>query len=58
MARQLKIELEAADGIVQNLVGIAISSEVITVAPFVVIMLVLIFRPRGLFGGKVAIKKV
>jgi branched-chain amino acid transport system permease protein len=45
-------------GIVQNLVGIAISSEVITVAPFVVIMLVLIFRPQGLFGGRVAIKKV
>jgi branched-chain amino acid transport system permease protein len=45
-------------GIIQNLVGIAISSEAITVAPFVVIMLVLIFRPQGLFGGRAAVKKV
>jgi branched-chain amino acid transport system permease protein len=45
-------------GIVQNLVGIMVSSQAITVAPFVVIMLVLIFRPQGLFGGRVAVKKV
>ncbi len=45
-------------GIIQNLVGVMISSQAIAVAPFVVIMLVLIFRPQGLFGGKVALKKV
>jgi branched-chain amino acid transport system permease protein len=45
-------------GIVQNLVGIAISSEAISVAPFLVIMLVLILRPQGLFGGRVAVRKV
>lgn len=45
-------------GIVQNLVGIAISSEAMSVAPFLVIMLVLILRPQGLFGGRVAVRKV
>ena len=45
-------------GIIQNLVGVTISSQAITVAPFVVIMLVLTFRPQGLFGGQVRIKKV
>jgi branched-chain amino acid transport system permease protein len=45
-------------GIAQNLVGIAISSEIISVTPFVVIMLVLILRPQGLFGGRVAVRKV
>ena len=45
-------------GIVENLVGLFISSRAIVVAPFLVIMLVLIFRPQGLFGGRFAIKKV
>ncbi len=45
-------------GVVENLVGLFISSRAIVVAPFVVIMLVLILRPQGLFGGKFAIKKV
>ena len=45
-------------GIIQNLVGVTISSQAITVAPFIVIMLVLTLRPQGLFGGQVRIKKV
>jgi branched-chain amino acid transport system permease protein len=45
-------------GIVENLVGLFISSRAIVVAPFVAIMLVLILRPQGLFGGRVMIKKV
>lgn len=45
-------------GIVENFVGLFISSRAIAVAPFAAIMLVLIIRPQGLFGGKFAIKKV
>jgi len=45
-------------GIVENFVGLFISSRAIAVAPFAAIMLVLIVRPQGLFGGKFAIKKV
>ena len=45
-------------GIVQNLVGITISTHAGGVSPFVVIMLVLIFRPQGLFGGHSGAKKV
>lgn len=45
-------------GIVENLVGLFISSRAISVAPFVAIMLVLMLRPQGLLGGKVAVKKV
>jgi branched-chain amino acid transport system permease protein len=45
-------------GIVENLVGLFISSRAIVVAPFIAIMLVLILRPQGLFGGRVLIKKV
>lgn len=45
-------------GIVQNLVGVAISSSAIVVTPFVVIMLVLMFRPQGLLGGRHRTKKV
>ncbi len=33
-------------------------SRAITLAPFVAIMLVLILRPQGLFGGRIMIKKV
>lgn len=45
-------------GIAENLVGLFISSRAIVLAPFVAIMLVLILRPQGLFGGRVTIKKV
>lgn len=45
-------------GILQNLVGVYVSSQAITVTPFVIIMLVLAFRPQGLFGGQVVAKKV
>jgi branched-chain amino acid transport system permease protein len=45
-------------GIIQNLVGLFISSRAISVAPFLVIMLILVLRPQGLFGGPVIIKKV
>ncbi len=45
-------------GIVENFVGLFISSRAIVVAPFLVIMLVLILRPQGLFGGRFTIKKV
>lgn len=46
-------------GVVENLVGLFVSAEAIAVAPFVVIMLVLLIRPQGLFGGgALAIRKV
>jgi len=45
-------------GISENLVGLFISTSAIVVAPFIAIMLVLILRPQGLFGGRVSIKKV
>jgi len=45
-------------GIVENLVGLFVSTRAIVVAPFIVIMLVLAIRPQGLFGGPVVIKKV
>lgn len=45
-------------GIAENLVGLFISSRAINVAPFVIIMLVLIFKPQGLFGGRVRMRKV
>jgi branched-chain amino acid transport system permease protein len=45
-------------GIVEQLVGLFVSSRAITVAPFLAIMLVLILRPQGLFGGRIVIKKV
>lgn len=47
-----------AVGVLQNLMGFFLGSETITVAPFVIIMLVLIFRPQGLFGGAIHVKKV
>jgi branched-chain amino acid transport system permease protein len=45
-------------GVVQNLIGLFVSSRAISLAPFLVIMLVLLLRPQGLFAGKVAAKKV
>jgi branched-chain amino acid transport system permease protein len=44
-------------GVVQNLVGVLISPQAMSVTPFVVIMLVLVLRPQGLFG-EFAFKKV
>lgn len=45
-------------GVIQNLVGLSVSANAITVTPFLLIMLVLIARPQGLFGGPVHVKKV
>jgi branched-chain amino acid transport system permease protein len=45
-------------GVVQNLIGLFVSSRAISLAPFLVIMLVLLLRPQGLFAGKIAAKKV
>ena len=45
-------------GVIQNLVGLFVSSRAISVAPFLIIMLILLFRPQGLFGGPVVAKKV
>lgn len=45
-------------GIVENLVGLFVSSKAIVVAPFLAIMLVLLLRPQGLLGGKATVKKV
>lgn len=45
-------------GIAENLVGLFISSRAINVTPFVIIMLVLILKPQGLFGGKLRVRKV
>ena len=44
-------------GVVQNLVGVLYSPQAMSVTPFVVIMLVLVLRPQGLFG-ELAFKKV
>lgn len=45
-------------GILENLVGLFVSTQAIAVTPFVVIMAVLILRPEGLFGGVTRMKKV
>lgn len=45
-------------GIIENIVGLTISSNAISVTPFVVIILVLLVRPQGLFGGASEVKKV
>jgi len=45
-------------GIVENMVGLFVSSKAIVVAPFLAIMLVLLLRPQGLLGGKATAKKV
>ncbi len=45
-------------GVVQNMIGLFVSSRAISVAPFLVIMIVLVLRPQGLFAGKVTAKKV
>jgi len=45
-------------GILENLVGLFISTNAIVVAPFLAILLTLIVRPQGLLGGKPQLKKV
>lgn len=45
-------------GVVENMVGLFISTNAIVVAPFLAILVTLILRPQGLFGGKVQVKKV
>ncbi|MEO8855567.1 MAG: branched-chain amino acid ABC transporter permease [Burkholderiaceae bacterium] len=45
-------------GVIQNMVGLFISARAISVAPFLVIMVILVLRPQGLFGGPVVAKKV
>lgn len=45
-------------GIVENLVGLFISTNAIVVAPFLAILLTLIVRPQGILGGKPQVKKV
>ncbi|MER1968004.1 branched-chain amino acid ABC transporter permease [Castellaniella sp. GW247-6E4] len=45
-------------GVVENLVGLFISTNAIVVAPFLAILIVLIVRPQGILGGKLQVKKV
>jgi branched-chain amino acid transport system permease protein len=45
-------------GIVENLVGLFISTNAIVVAPFLAILVTLIVRPQGILGGKPQVKKV
>ena len=45
-------------GVVENLVGLFISTNAIVVAPFLAILVTLIVRPQGLLGGKAQVKKV
>lgn len=45
-------------GIVENLVGLFISTNAIVVAPFLLILVTLVVRPQGLLGGKPQVKKV
>ena len=45
-------------GIVENLIGLFVSTQAIAVAPFLVIMAVLVARPQGLFAGAGRMKKV
>jgi branched-chain amino acid transport system permease protein len=45
-------------GVVENLVGLFISTNAIVVAPFLAILITLIVRPQGLLGGTPQVKKV
>jgi branched-chain amino acid transport system permease protein len=45
-------------GVTQNMVGLFVSAEAISVVPFLIIMLVLVLRPQGLFGGNLVARKV
>lgn len=45
-------------GVVENLVGLFISTNAIVVAPFIAILVTLVLRPQGILGGKLQVKKV
>lgn len=45
-------------GVLENLVGLFISTNAIVVAPFLAILVTLVLRPQGLLGGKLQVKKV
>jgi branched-chain amino acid transport system permease protein len=45
-------------GVAQNLIGFAFGSGTIAVAPFLIIICVLVLRPQGLLGGKMQVKKL
>jgi branched-chain amino acid transport system permease protein len=45
-------------GIAENLVGLFVSAQAMPLAPFLAIMLVLVLRPQGLFGGSPQQRKV
>jgi len=45
-------------GVLENLVGLFISTNAIVVAPFLAILVTLVVRPQGLLGGAVQVKKV
>ena len=45
-------------GVIENLVGLFISTNAIVVAPFLAILITLIVRQQGLLGGKPQVKKV
>ena len=45
-------------GIVENLVGTFITSNAIVVAPFIAIILILLFKPEGLLGRGLQVKKL
>jgi branched-chain amino acid transport system permease protein len=45
-------------GIVENMVGLFVSTNAIVVAPFLAILVTLIVRPQGLLGGQLQVKKV
>jgi len=45
-------------GVIENLVGLFISTNAIVVAPFLAILVTLIVRPQGILGGALQVKKV
>ncbi|SCK43575.1 branched-chain amino acid transport system permease protein [Variovorax sp. HW608] len=45
-------------GVIENLVGLFISTNAIVVAPFLAILVTLIARPQGILGGALQVKKV
>lgn len=45
-------------GVIENMVGLFVSTNAIVVAPFLAILVTLIVRPQGLLGGKMQAKKV
>ncbi|MEJ8823055.1 branched-chain amino acid ABC transporter permease [Variovorax humicola] len=45
-------------GVIENLVGLFISTNAIVVAPFLAILVTLVLRPQGILGGKPQVKKV